>query len=289
MRDRSTVKLVECPRDAMQGWPSIIPTEQKIIYLQSLLDVGFDVLDFGSFVSPKAIPQMADTAEVLSSLDLSNTNTELLAIVANRKGVQQACSYHQIDILGYPFSVSETFQQRNTNSSIEDALTMLKEVVPQIHEAGKKLVVYISMGFGNPYGDSYSVEEVIAWMEQLHNAGVQSFSLADTVGLASAKQVQELTELTIKEFPQTEIGMHLHARADSWEDKIGAALQAGCMRFDSAMKGIGGCPMAKDELVGNIDTEELLKYFTDKGVAPSINATALQKAAAIASAIFIRN
>lgn len=283
----TSVKLIECPRDAMQGWKHFIATEQKIAYINSLLQVGFDTIDFGSFVSPKAIPQMADTHEVLKKLDLSNTSSKLLAIVANVRGAQEAILYKQITYLGFPLSVSETFQQRNTNASIADALERVKEIQSLCVKNGKQLVVYISMGFGNPYGDAYSSEIVFQYVNQLVREGIQIISLADTVGVATAAQVAEITGYLIKALPQIEIGVHLHSTIYNWHEKIDAAYTAGCRRFDGALKGIGGCPMAKDDLVGNMATEWLLTYFNEKGNAPTLNKAAFEKSMHLADQIFV--
>ncbi|MBO9632068.1 MAG: hydroxymethylglutaryl-CoA lyase, partial [Chitinophagaceae bacterium] len=246
----STVHLVECPRDAMQGWPVIIPVEQKIEYLNTLLRVGFQTLDFGSFVSPKAIPQMADTRFVIPQLDWRDTDTKLLAIVANIRGAIDAVEYDAVKFLGFPFSVSETFQQRNTNSSIKESLETVYGIQQLCIRKRKKLVVYLSMGFGNPYGDPWSEEIVFKWAEQLVELGVTIISLADTVGLATPDQVGTITRHLIRSLPDTEIGVHLHSTPVNWKPKVDAALQAGCLRFDGALKGIGGCPMADDVLVG---------------------------------------
>jgi hydroxymethylglutaryl-CoA lyase len=280
------IHIVECPRDAMQGWPHFIPTAQKIEYLNSLLQCGFNTLDFGSFVSPKAIPQLADTAEVLAALDLSNTNTKLLAIVANKKGAEQAAAFEQISFLGFPFSISETFQQRNTNASIEEALQRVEAIQKLCVETNKELVVYMSMGFGNPYGDAFSEEIIIDRTKQIAALGVKTIAIADTVGLATAETVKQIMSAIISALPNTNIGVHLHASAHTLVEKVEAALQAGCSRFDAALKGIGGCPMAGNELVGNIDTEAMLHYFESKNIRTSINKTALQKASSLAATIF---
>lgn len=285
--DNNHIKLIECPRDAMQGWKQFIPTEKKIEYINSLLQVGFDTLDFGSFVSPKAIPQMQDTHAVLKRLDLSNTTTKLLAIVANVRGAEEAVLYEQITYLGFPLSVSETFQQRNTNASIQEALARVQEIQALCVRNGKKLVVYISMGFGNPYGDAYSPEVVFQYVDQLVNAGIQIISLADTVGVAMPQQIHDLTNYLVSELPQVEIGVHLHATAQHWHAKVEAAYSGGCRRFDGALKGIGGCPMANDELVGNLNTEGLLAYLEEKGAAPQLNQAALQKSLELAAEIFV--
>ncbi|NML23732.1 hydroxymethylglutaryl-CoA lyase [Pseudoflavitalea sp. G-6-1-2] len=282
----STVHLVECPRDAMQGWPTIIPVEQKIEYLNSLLRVGFQTLDFGSFVSPKAIPQMADTRFVLPQLELHDTKTELLAIVANVRGALDALEYEQIRYLGFPFSVSETFQQRNTNSSIQESLATVAEMQTLCVRKRKKLVVYLSMGFGNPYGDEWNEQIVFKWAEKLVDMGITIISLADTVGLATADQVGTITGYLIKALPDTEIGVHLHSTPFNWQEKVDAALQAGCLRFDGALKGIGGCPMADDVLVGNMNTELMIPYFESKGMLPPLDQHALTYSLKLADRIF---
>lgn len=280
------VKLIECPRDAMQGWKPFIPTERKIEYLNALLRVRFDTLDFGSFVSPKAIPQLADTHAVLKKLDFSNTATKLLAIVANVRGAEEAISYEQISYLGFPLSVSETFQQRNTNASITDAMQRVNEIQALCLKHKKQLVVYISMGFGNPYGDAYTAEIVFQYVNQLVNEGIKIISLADTVGVATPQQVSRITGYLISALPQIEIGVHLHSTAQNWREKIDAAYNAGCRRFDGALKGIGGCPMANDALVGNMNTEWLLEYMMEKEAAPQLDKTALEKSLQLAAEIF---
>ncbi len=280
------VKLIECPRDAMQGWKTIIPTAKKIEYIDALLEVGFDTIDFGSFVSAKAIPQMADTGEVLKGLKNINSKTKLLAIIANTRGAEEAAKFDEIRYLGFPFSVSETFQRRNINSSIEESLKRVEEIQSICINNQKQLVIYISMGFGNPYGDPYSPEIVYTWISKITSFGVRIISMADTVGLATADEVQRITSHVIKEFPEQEIGVHLHSSPANWKSKIDAALDAGCARFDGALKGIGGCPMANDELVGNIDTELLIPYFNHKRILNGMNNEALNKALTIASQIF---
>ncbi|MEX0636979.1 MAG: hydroxymethylglutaryl-CoA lyase [Ferruginibacter sp.] len=280
------LKLIECPRDAMQGWPHFIPTDQKVAYIQQLLSVGFDTLDFGSFVSPKAIPQMADTHEVIKQLDLSGTDTKLLAIIANERGAQDAVLYESIHYLGFPFSISPTFQQRNTNSSIEESLKRVAEIQHLCLKNNKQLVVYISMAFGNLYGDAYDESLVFEWVQQLTYMDINIISLADTVGLASPDQVYQLTSHLIQLLPSVEIGVHLHSTAAGWKAKTDAALRAGCQRFDGALKGIGGCPMANDELVGNMDTELLIPYFESKGLLQGLHHDALQKSSAMAAVIF---
>jgi hydroxymethylglutaryl-CoA lyase len=281
------IKLIECPRDAMQGWKSFIPTDKKIEYINSLLKVGFDTIDFGSFVSSKAIPQMADTKEVIENLELLNSTSKLLAIVANTRGAEEASVYDAITYLGFPFSVSETFQQRNTNSSIQESLIRVDEIQNICIKTGKKLVVYISMGFGNPYGDRYSEEIVFEWVNQLVALGIEIISLADTVGVATPGQVYDMTEYLADSLPGTEIGVHLHSTASNWKEKLEAAVKAGCKRFDGALKGIGGCPMANDELVGNMNSEWMINYFEENNLLPKLNKEALKDSLRIAGEIFI--
>jgi hydroxymethylglutaryl-CoA lyase len=281
------LKLVECPRDAMQGWKRQIPTAKKIEYINSLLKVGFDTIDFGSFVSPKAIPQMADTKEVIAGLDPGGSVSKLLAIIANPRGAEEASMFEQISFLGFPFSISETFQQRNTNSSIATSFERVEDIQNICIKTGKKLVVYISMGFGNPYGDPYSEEVVFEWVNKLVGIDVQIISLADTVGLASPTQVKDVTAYMVESFPGTELGVHLHSTPVNWKEKLEAALSAGCKRFDGALKGIGGCPMANDELVGNMNTEWMIDYLEGEGFHLNLNEEALEKSLAIAGEIFI--
>ncbi len=281
------VKLVECPRDAMQGWPYFIATHKKIAYINELLKVGFDTIDFGSFVSPKAIPQMADTHEVIKNLDTSGSQTKLLAIVANERGAQDAVLYDAITYLGFPFSVSETFQKRNTNASIQESLSRVEEIQNLCIKNKKELVVYISMGFGNPYGDPYDEAIVYQWVNELVAMDIKIISLADTVGLATPQQVSSVTKYLVDSLPQTEIGVHLHSTAANWKAKTDAALQAGCLRFDGALKGIGGCPMAGDDLVGNMDTELMLPYFEELNLLREIDKEALKKCSQMAGEIFI--
>jgi hydroxymethylglutaryl-CoA lyase len=285
--NKRLVKLIECPRDAMQGWAHNIPTEKKIIYLNSLLQVGFDSLDFGSFVSHKAIPQMADTKQVLAGIDPANSKTRLLAIVANTRGAAEAASYSLIQDIGFPFSISETFQKRNTNSSINTSLMTVLDMLEICRQKEKRLVVYISMAFGNPYGDAWSPEIAIQWTQKLVKAGVKVISLADTVGLASSSQVNELTKSVITEFPTIESGLHLHSRRENSIEKLEAAYNAGCRRFDGAINGIGGCPMAGDELVGNMDSLIMIDYFQRKNVLPVLNEPALLKSKMMANEIFL--
>ena len=255
------IKLVECPRDAMQGWDEWIPTETKIRYLNSLLMVGFDTLDFGSFVSAKAIPQLRDTKEVLAGLDLSKTKTKLLAIVANVRGAEEASQYKQISYLGFPFSVSEEFQRLNTNSTIEESLDRVREIQKICKNSEKELVIYISMGFGNPYGEAWNKDIVIHWVKKLYDEGIRIIALSDTVGVSTSENITYLFSHLIPEFPDVEFGAHLHSDSLTWHEKVEAAGKSGCVRFDSALKGIGGCPMAKNDLVGNLATENLVGYF----------------------------
>ncbi|MEO8171807.1 MAG: hydroxymethylglutaryl-CoA lyase [Sediminibacterium sp.] len=282
-----SIKLVECPRDAMQGWPHFIPTEKKINYLNSLLKVGFHTLDFGSFVSPKAIPQMADTKEVLVKLDLENTNTKLLAIVANTRGAEEAVIYDEISYLGFPFSLSPTFQLRNTNSSMEESVQRVESILELCIKNNKELVVYLSMGFGNPYGDVYNEEILLYWANEMVSRGVNILSLADTVGLATPEQISFALDTLLPKYPDVSVGVHLHSTPQNWKSKLDAAFNAGCKRFDGALKGIGGCPMAQDELVGNMDTELMMTYFAERGITTNINQHALDQSLRIASEIFI--
>jgi len=280
------VKLIECPRDAMQGWPDFIPTEKKINYLNALLQVGFDSLDFGSFVSPKAIPQMADTKQVISEIVPGNSNTRLLAIVANSRGADEAALYPAIKDIGFPFSISETFQLRNTNSSIAKSVETVSAIQEICFLSGKRLVVYISMAFGNPYGEDWSDEIALQWIRKLVQMGVEVISLADTVGIASPEEVHTLTKSFIQEFPLIESGVHLHSRPEYSIEKLDAAYSAGCRRFDGAMNGIGGCPMAGDELVGNMDSLLMIDYFHKKKVLPALHPAALEKSRLLAREIF---
>lgn len=283
----SYYKIIECPRDAMQGWPHPIPIELKIAYLRSLLQVGFYCLDCGSFVSPKAIPQMADTAQVLKAISKDVTKTKLLVIVANERGALEAAEFEAVSFVGFPFSVSETFQQRNTNSSIEDSRKRVEKILEICSSSNKELVVYLSMAFGNPYGDPWSEDIVYSWAQQLSSMGVSTISLADTVGVARPAQVQSITSRLIAQLPQCEIGVHLHSAPKGWKEKASAAWEAGCRRFDSALKGIGGCPMANDELVGNLNTEWLIEWLAEKKLPATINQDALKEASSLASRIFV--
>jgi hydroxymethylglutaryl-CoA lyase len=281
------IKIIECPRDAMQGWKNFIPTEEKIEYINALLKVGFDTIDFGSFVSPKAIPQMADTKEVIQGIKVQGTRTKLLAIVANVRGAGEAAVYNEITYLGFPFSVSETFQQRNTNSSILESLARVEEIQNICTRNNKRLVIYISMGFGNPYGDLYSEEIVFSWVSKIVELGIKTVSLADTVGLAKPEQVYSMTKYLIRQLPQVEIGVHLHSRPDNWKEKLDAAVNAGCRRFDGALNGLGGCPMANDDLVGNMRTEWMIDLFKKKKILNDLDEDALAKSLQLASEIFV--
>lgn len=256
------IKIIECPRDAMQGIKAFIPTKNKIDYIQSLLRIGYDTIDFGSFVSPKAIPQMQDTAEVLAGLDLSSTQSKLLAIIANTQGAQLASQHAEIQYLGYPFSISENFQMRNTHKTIAESIITLQEILNIADASNKEVVAYLSMGFGNPYGDPWNVEIVGEWTEKLAGMGVKILSLSDTVGSSTPDVIDYLFANLIPKYPQIEFGAHLHTTPDKWFEKIDAAYKAGCKRFDGAIQGFGGCPMAKDDLTGNMPTERLLSYFT---------------------------
>lgn len=263
MTDRK-IKLTECPRDAMQGIHDFIPTELKAAYINLLLHVGFDTIDFGSFVSPKAIPQMQDTAQVLKKLDLGTTRSKLLAIIANYRGAEDAVQYDEISYLGYPFSISETFQLRNANSTVNAAFSTVKRIRELCATRNKEMLVYISMGFGNPYNDEWNIDIVTHWAEKLVAEGIKIIALSDTVGIATPKQITEIYPALCSTFPQTEFSLHLHATPDGWENKIVAAYKSGCRRFDSALKGYGGCPMAADDLTGNIATENLISYLQQK-------------------------
>lgn len=270
------MKIIECPRDAMQGIKDLIPTELKAKYINSLLKVGFDTIDFGSFVSPKAIPQMHDTAEVLKQLDLSNTKSKLLAIIANTRGAQDACAFEEIRYLGFPFSISETFQQRNTNSSIAESLTRVEEIQNLCLTHNKELVVYISMAFGNPYGDDWSSDIVIDWTKKLSQLGVKIIALSDTIGVSNPENINYLFSNIIPEFKDVEIGAHLHSTKEKAYEKIEAAYKSGCQRFDVAIHGFGGCPMAKDDLTGNLATEDLEYYFQKNNIPLHLNTNQLQ-------------
>lgn len=273
---QTELKLIECPRDAMQGLHTFIPTEVKAKYIQGLLNVGFDTIDFGSFVSEKAIPQLRDTREVLAQLDLSATVSKLLAIVANTRGAETAVTFSEIQYLGFPFSISETFQQRNTNSSIAQSLDRVKEIQELCVKNNKELVVYISMGFGNPYGDEWHPDIAIQWSERLYRElGVKIIALSDTIGVAQPKIITDLFTALIPALPEVEFGAHLHTTPDTWREKIEAAWQAGCKRYDGALKGLGGCPMAADTLTGNMPMENLVQYFSEIGLTDHLNESQL--------------
>lgn len=265
------VKIIECPRDAMQGIKDWIPTDEKVQYIQSLLRCGFDTIDVGSFVSPKAIPQMQDSAEVLYKLDLSKTESKLLSIVANVRGATEAVKHEMIDYLGYPFSISENFQMRNTHKTIAQSVEILKEILDLAHTNDKQVVVYISMGFGNPYGDPWNVDIVGQWTEKLSAMGVKILSLSDTVGTSNPENINYLFSNLIPKYPDIEFGAHLHTTPTTWHEKVDAAYNAGCRRFDGAIQGFGGCPMAKDELTGNMPTEKLISYFASVKATDNIN------------------
>ena len=280
------VKIIECPRDAMQGVRDWIPTKEKAQFIQSLLDCGFDTIDFGSFVSPKAIPQMKDTSELLSLLDLSSTESQLLAIVANIRGAKDAVMYDQIDYLGYPFSISENFQMRNTHKTIAQSIETLKEILNLADSKNKKVVAYLSMGFGNPYGDPWSIDIVGEWTEKLSNMGVKILSLSDTVGSSTPEIITYLFSELITKYPSIEFGAHLHTTTTKWKEKVSAAYLAGCRRFDGAIQGFGGCPMAKDDLTGNMPTEKILSYFAAEKVNTNVNSISFETAYKEASKIF---
>ncbi|WP_245869942.1 hydroxymethylglutaryl-CoA lyase [Pedobacter ginsengisoli] len=270
MKQRS-IKLIECPRDAMQGLHDFIATDVKAAYINLLLQVGFDTIDFGSFVSPKAIPQLRDTREVLSKLDLTTTRSKLLAIVANLRGVEEAVVHNEITYLGFPFSISETFQQRNTNSSIAQSMDTVKQMLELCDKNGKTAVVYLSMGFGNPYGDEWNIEIVEKWAAELVANGVKILSLSDTTGVSSPEKIRKILPSLVRKFENTEIGLHLHSTPNTRFEKIEAAYESGCRRFDSALKGFGGCPMATDDLTGNLATEELITYLESRNEALNLN------------------
>lgn len=272
------LKLIECPRDAWQGHLPFIPTEQKIHYLNLLLKVGFDTLDFGSFVSPKAMPQVSDTATVVAGLDLATTNTKLLAIIANERGAAQACEFSEISYLGYPFSISETFQLRNTHAGISESVERVRAIQDLCEKRGKKLVLYISMGFGNPYGDPWSPDLARHWVSELAKLGIGIFSLSDTVGVARPEDIRSLFTELIASRPELEFGAHFHTTALDWREKVATAYEAGCRCFDGALLGYGGCPMAQDDLVGNMPTERLLEFASEKKELPPIDQKALGEA-----------
>jgi hydroxymethylglutaryl-CoA lyase len=282
----SKIKIIECPRDAMQGIKTFIPTETKVQYIQALLRVGFDTIDFGSFVSPKAIPQMQDTAEVLAQLDLTKTESKLLAIIANTKGAEMASVHREIQYLGFPFSISENFQMRNTHKTIAESLVTLQEILDIANRTNKEVVAYLSMGFGNPYGDVWNVEIVGEWTEKLAKMGVKILSLSDTIGSSTTEVIDYLFSNLIPKYPEIEFGAHLHTTPDKWHEKVDAAFKAGCTRFDGAIQGFGGCPMAKDVLTGNMPTEKLLSYFTAEKAETNLSAMSFESAYNEASKLF---
>ncbi|MFT5253756.1 MAG: hydroxymethylglutaryl-CoA lyase [Flavobacteriales bacterium] len=281
-----SIKIIECPRDAMQGIKPFIPTDKKVAYIQALLRVGFDSIDFGSFVSPKAIPQMVDTAAVLDQLDLSQTKSKLLAIIANTRGAESASKLTEIRYLGFPFSISENFQMRNTHKTIAESLVTLTEILEIADQTNKEVVAYLSMGFGNPYGDPWNIDIVGEWTEKMSNMGVKILSLSDTVGSSTPDVISYLFSNLIPKYPDIEFGAHLHTTPDKWFEKIDAAYKAGCKRFDGAIQGFGGCPMAKDDLTGNMPTEKLLSYFTANKVATNLNPLSFESAYNEASKLF---
>lgn len=280
------IKIIECPRDALQGIKTFIPTQRKVSYIQSLLRVGFDTIDFGSFVSPKAVPQMRDTAEVLAGLDLSETQSKLLAIIANTQGATLASQHAEIQYLGFPFSISENFQMRNTHKTIAESLVTLREIMAIAHRTNKEVVVYLSMGFGNPYGDPWSVEIVGEWTRKLAAMGVKIISLSDTVGSSTSEVIRYLFSNLIPEYPKIEFGAHLHTTPDKWFEKVDAAHKSGCRRFDGAIQGFGGCPMATNTLTGNMPTEKLLSYFTAQKENTNLSPTSFESAYNMASKLF---
>jgi hydroxymethylglutaryl-CoA lyase len=280
------IKIIECPRDAMQGIKPFIPTERKVAYIQALLRVGFDSIDFGSFVSPKAIPQMQDTAEVLAQLDLSQTRSKLLAIIANTQGATLAAVHPEIQYLGFPFSISENFQMRNTHKTIAESLITLQEILEIAYKSNKEVVAYLSMGFGNPYGDPWNTEIVGDWTEKLSDMGVKILSLSDTVGSSTPDVIDYLFSNLIPKYPEIEFGAHLHTTPDRWFEKIDAAYKAGCRRYDGAIQGFGGCPMATDDLTGNMPTEKLLSYFTSKKENTNLSPMSFESAYNEASKLF---
>ncbi len=287
-RIKGNLVLTECPRDAMQGWDKFIPSNIKAQYLNQLLKVGFDILDFGSFVSPKAIPQLADTKEVLKMLDLSTSRSKLLAIIANTRGAEEAVVFDEISYLGFPFSVSEIFQMRNTNKTIEQSLHQVEEIQTRCVQHNKELVVYLSMGFGNPYNEPYTAEIAIKWVYKLVQLGVKTIAMSDTIGVAQPDNISYLFNSLIPEFNNIKFGAHFHSSPHSWHEKVSAAFAAGCRRFDSAINGIGGCPMAEDELVGNIATENIIYWSIAQNLPLGVNMEEFQKSIDMASRVFIK-
>ncbi|MBR9917892.1 hydroxymethylglutaryl-CoA lyase [bacterium] len=283
--NKADIKLIECPRDAMQGIHDFIPTDLKIKYIQSLQKVGFHTLDCASFVSPKAIPQMKDSAKVVEAISETKGNTKLSVIVANQRGANDAIKYDAIDYLGYPFSISETFQKRNTNRGVEESVDLVKEILDITKSAGKEMVVYISMGFGNPYEEEWSSEMVIDWVGRLELLGVNYFSISDTVGVSDSDKIRAVFSGLFRHYKKSEFGAHFHTRPDDWQEKVETAFENGCARFDGAIKGFGGCPMAKDELVGNMPTERLIEYFGNDQL--KLNIEAMSEAEIIANEVFL--
>lgn len=281
-----SIKITECPRDAMQGLHDFIPTDIKAVYINLLLQVGFDTIDFGSFVSAKAIPQLQDTAEVLKKLDMSNTRSKLLAIIANYRGGEDAVKHEEITYLGYPFSISETFQLRNTNTTLPQAFDNVKKINELCHISGKKLLVYLSMGFGNPYGDDWNTGIIEQWTEKLIELDIKNIALADTIGIAGAEQISSIYPDLCHKFPETEFGIHLHSTPDTWQPKIEAAYKSGCKRFDVALKGYGGCPMASDDLTGNIATENLIRYLQSQNELLGLDLNKFQEAMDYSGKVF---
>ncbi|HVK97827.1 MAG TPA: hydroxymethylglutaryl-CoA lyase [Flavisolibacter sp.] len=281
------VDLIECPRDAMQGWKHFIPTNKKIEYINALLKVGFHTIDFGSFVSPKAIPQMADTKEVIQHLKIENSTSKLLTIVANVRGAEEATIYDQITYIGFPFSISPTFQLKNTNSTIEESIKRVEEIQNLCNQKNKQLVIYLSMGFGNPYGDDYSEEILLKWAGEIANREIKIISLADTVGVATPKQISFALHTLTPKFKDITFGVHLHSTLTNWKEKLEAAVNAGCTRIDGALKGIGGCPMAQDQLIGNMNSELIIDYLEKRNLLQNIDKDALEESSRIASEIFI--
>ena len=277
------MKIIECPRDAMQGIKEFIPTKKKIDYINQLLKVGFDTIDFGSFVSPRVIPQLKDTAEVLSGLDLSSTSSKLLSIIANIRGAEDACNFEEINYLGFPLSVSEEFQKRNTNKSINEALNTVEEIQNLSVKNNKELVVYLSMAFGNPYGENYHPDIVAELTHKLHKLEIETIALSDTIGVSEPDNIVPLFSTLSTEYPNIEIGAHFHTTIDKWEEKVDSAYKNGCRRFDSALKGYGGCPMADDDLIGNMPTEKLISYFTE---GLGLNMKELEKSLEMSSSVF---
>ena len=278
------MKIIECPRDAMQGFNKFIPTEKKIKYINQLLKVGFDTIDFGSFVSPKVIPQLKDTSKVLNSLDLKNTSSKLLAIIANLRGANDACSFKEIDYLGFPLSISEEFQKRNTNISISQALNIVEEIQDLSFKNNKQLVVYLSMAFGNPYNETYHTDIILELVEKLNHLQVKTIALSDTIGVSNPINISEVFSALTDEYLSIEFGAHFHTSVNSWKEKVDAAYTNGCKRFDSALRGFGGCPMADDHLVGNMPTEKIIAYFKKDC---NLNEAELAKALILSESIFI--